>query len=62
MRTKCTLAIEEKHNAIICSLHPHKALLQDLRVKSYCIRRGWGNFKALFSRTNTDSTPVNKEA
>lgn len=60
-RMKCTLAIEEKHNAIICSLHPHKALLKDLRVRSYCIRRGWGNIMAMFQRCNTQSAPINKE-
>ena len=54
MKTECTLAIKEKHNAVICSLHPHKALLKELRTRSYCIRRGWGNLMRLFQGTNTD--------
>lgn len=53
---------EYKNNIAVCSSHPHKVLLKDLRVRSYCIRRGWGNIKALFQYCNTNSNPLNKES
>lgn len=35
-------------NAIVDS-HPHKALLDNLPVKFYVIRKGWGNWKRRFA-------------
>ena len=60
--SEASMETELQHNKVICSLHPHKALLKELHVRSYCIRRGWGNIMAMFTRCNTNTEPINKEA
>lgn len=60
MRTlQMSVNIEDKLNAVIVSLHPHKALIRDLRVRSYILRRGWGHIKALFQVADTNTEPIN---
>ena len=53
---------EENLKVIICSLHPHKPYLKDFRVRSFCMRQGWGHLKAMFRSADTRSKIDNKEA
>jgi hypothetical protein len=39
-----TYAEEQELATVVCSLHPHKTTLPDIRPQFFVIRPGWGNF------------------
>jgi len=44
---ECNLRMQERNNEAIVALHPHKALLSQIKPRFMVIRKGWGRFKRI---------------
>lgn len=55
MFRELTLQEESDLNEIVCSLHPHKPLLDKIDPKVYILRKGWPSYLKFCKKNRKES-------